>query len=399
MTYQEGDLGIYFPVDGKLGVEFAEENNLLRKKDEQGNNTGGFIDPIKRNIKAIRLRGEESNGLFLRLEALSKFTDITQLKEGDTVTVLNGVVICEKYIPKRSNHIRSRNGTDKTRSKKKEKIKYPFFEEHIDTKQLAYNFGQFQVGDLCTITLKMHGTSARTSYALQEKRRYKNLVRRLFRKPPKLIRQWQPVSGTRRVTLNFDKLDRGYYGDHTFRKKWHDTIAPKLHKGEEIFYEIVGWVNDDTPIMPRGKNKKLGDKDFVKKYGEITEFSYGCEPGTCDAYVYRMTKTDEDGYVVEYPDWYMRIRCEQMGLKCVPRFDEFIYTTKEDLEQRVQQYIDGPDPVGKTHIREGVVIRIQNREKFTAFKSKNFSFLMMEGHIKENADAPDMEEAQEAVNE
>jgi len=28
----EGDLGIYFPTDGKLGLEYAKENKLLREK-------------------------------------------------------------------------------------------------------------------------------------------------------------------------------------------------------------------------------------------------------------------------------------------------------------------------------------------------------------------------------
>lgn len=27
-----GDVGIFFPVDGKLGEEYANENNLVRKK-------------------------------------------------------------------------------------------------------------------------------------------------------------------------------------------------------------------------------------------------------------------------------------------------------------------------------------------------------------------------------
>ena len=58
-------------------------------------------------------------------------------------------------------------------------------------------------------------------------------------------------------------------------------------------------------------------------------------------------------------------------------------------------YYDGPDPVGKTHVREGVVIRIVDRPKFTAYKHKNFSFKVLEGIAKVDAEAPDMEEAQE----
>jgi hypothetical protein len=48
-----------------------------------------------------------------------------------------------------------------------------------------------------------------------------------------------------------------------------------------------------------------------------------------------------------------------------------------------EDYFDGPDPIGKTHIREGVVVRIVNRPKFCAYKIKNFSFKVLEGIISE----------------
>ena len=55
-------------------------------------------------------------------------------------------------------------------------------------------------------------------------------------------------------------------------------------------------------------------------------------------------------------------------------------------------------PIGKTHVREGVVIRIVNRPKFCAYKHKNFSFKCLEGIAKDLAAEPDIEEAQEEEN-
>lgn len=86
-------LGVYFPTDGKLGLEFAQKNDLLRRKDENGAPAGGYLDPEKRNIKALKLRGEKSDGLFLPLSCLASFTDIKKLQEGDTISVLNGITI------------------------------------------------------------------------------------------------------------------------------------------------------------------------------------------------------------------------------------------------------------------------------------------------------------------
>lgn len=400
LNYKEDDLGIYFPSGGKLGKEFAEENNLLRKKDENGNNIGGFIDPDKRNVKAIRLRGEQSDGLFLPLSSLNTFTDISKLKEGDSITILNGIVICEKYIPKRTSRSNGQGQSANASKKAMLAQKYPYFEEHVDTKQLMYYLGDFKPGDICTITLKMHGTSARTSNTICKETPKPTMLQKMLHKTPEPIRSWQSVSGSRRVTLDFEGVDNvsdGYYGNSDFRRRWHDLIAPRLKKGEEIFYEIVGWADKDTLIMPQGKNKKIGDAEFIKQYGETTEFTYGCEQGQSEVYVYRMTKIDEDGYIVEYPDWLMRYRCEQMGLNCVPKFEDFIYSTEEDLLERVNKYIDGPDPIGRTHIREGVVVRIQNREKCKVLKTKNFNFKVLEDIIKDTAAAPDMEEAQEVL--
>ena len=69
------------------------------------------------------------------------------------------------------------------------------------------------------------------------------------------------------------------------------------------------------------------------------------------------------------------------------------------IKEIAEKYYDGPDPIGKTHVREGVVARILNRPNFAVYKHKNFSFRVLEGIIKDEADAPDMEEAQEVLDE
>ena len=132
-----------------------------------------------------------------------------------------------------------------------------------------------------------------------------------------------------------------------------------------------------------------------------------------DIYVYRMTMTNEDGEVIEYTPDFMRYRCEQMGVKTVPvlwkgTIPKYVdddaskdigFTAGSWIEEIAEKYYDGPDPIGKTHVREGVVCRILNRPKFTAYKHKNFSFKVIEGIAKNDAEAPDMEEAQEVLDE
>ena len=431
---KENDVIIYFPVDGELSKEYAEINNLVRIKNEDGTYSGGYLDPKKRNIKAIRLRGEKSDGLVMPLESLSSFGDVSTLQIGDTIDVFNGHEICKKYIPKVKEK-RSFSGGNKTR-KRKVPIA-PLFAEHADTEQLAYNLDAFKAGDEVEITLKMHGTSQRTGYLPVFKGYvgspfflflYKHFDRfaEMAEKHLTPIYDWGYVSGTRRTVLN--DFEGGFYGSDKFREPHAKSFEGKLWKGEEVFYEVVGFTDTGIPIMPQVSNKKTNDKEFIKQYGETTTFSYGCDCAEqawredrgqdpdkpqSDIYVYRMTMTNEDGEVVEYTPDFMRYRCEQMGVKTVPVFWKGIipkyvdddaskdigFTAGSWIEEIAEKYYDGPDPIGKTHVREGVVCRILNRPKFTAYKHKNFSFKVIEGIAKNDAEAPDIEEAQEVLDE
>ena len=425
MEYEDNQLGVYFPSDGQLSVEFADANNLLRKKDENGNNIGGYMDPDKRNVTAIKLRGEKSDGLFLPLKSLESFGDITTLREGDRIDNFNGHEICCKYVPRTNVRVGHYSAGNKTRKKKVAVA--PLFAEHADTEQLAYNLGAFKAGDEIEITLKMHGTSQRTGYLPVFKGYKRTFLDWLCRREGKPVYDWGYVSGTRRTVL--ENFEGGYYGSNEFREAHSKCFEGKLNKGEEVFYEVVGFTHTGAPIMASGDNKKLNDKDFVKQYGPTTVFSYGCSPtGTkeipmsetglpygavvdaaqSDIYVYRMTMTNEDGFTVEYTPDFMRYRCEQMGVKTVPVFANFILhdydlemdtrTPGEIVKDAAEKYYDGPDPIGKNHIREGVVVRIINRPKFCAYKHKNWFFKALEGIVKVDAEAPDIEEA-EAITE
>ena len=463
LEYENNQLGIYFPSDGQVSTEFAEANNLLRKKDENGNNIGGYMDPDKRNITAIKLRGEKSDGLFMPLKSLETFGDITTLREGDRIDTFNGHEICCKYVTRCNERRGHASNGNKTR-KKRAPIA-PLFTEHADTEQLAYNLGAFKPGDEIEITLKMHGTSQRTAHlpvfkGWKVNNPFFNGIVKKYRDNPNLskfarkcveiamrgatpIYDWGYVSGTRRTVL--ENFEGGYYGSNEFREAHSKFFDGKLWKGEEVYYEVVGFTHTGAPIMASCDNKKLNDKEFVKQYGKTTTFSYGCSPDglgevveywdkectkpavykktpVSDIYVYRMTMTNEDGDVVEYTPDFMRYRCEQMGAKTVPVMWKGVipepvteipvggdnyehlkianYITPGDwIKDVAEQFYDGPDPIGKTHVREGVVVRILNRPKFCAYKHKNWSFKALEGIVKVEAEAPDMEEADGEVTE
>ena len=416
LDVQPGQMGVYFPVDGQLSEEFCRVNDLVRRKDENGNPCGGYLDPEKRNIKALKLRGEKSDGLFLPLVALSNFTTISDLKVGDTIDVLNGQEICRKYIPRRNTSYQTSVG----KAKQAKKNFAPTFYEHVDTQQLVYNYGKFHAGDEVQLTLKMHGTSGRTGYLPLTKEIPQTFLDKILRHH-RTKTEYGYVTGTRRVVLDATHTG-GFYDDNSFRLAMAAKFDGKLHKGEVVYYEIVGFQGPNgQPIMSSVVNSKIKDKAFSKQYGEQTVFSYGCdymhgyedEAPCCDIYVYRMTMVNEDGDVVEYSPDQIKMRCEQMGITVVPEFCRFYLPDHvqglhgemiptdpaEYLLRRVEEVFDGPDPVGKTHVREGVVVRIMNRTSFEVYKHKNFSFKVLEGIAKDEATAPDLEEAQEVMDE
>lgn len=438
-TITKDTLVLYLPSDGQISVEFGEKNNLFRRKDDAGNNVGGFIDPDKRNITAIRLRGNRSDGLVLPISCLnycfSHGDASIELRAGDVIDgLVNGHEICCKYIP----HSNTRRGTvtEGNRTRNKKVAIAPLFREHADTEQLAYNLNAFKPGDEIEITLKMHGTSQRTGYLPVLKGyadtwscRVGNFLRHIMRKmgcyhgedthDGEPIYDYGYVSGTRRVVL--ENYESGFYGDNEFREQHSKVFEGKLWKGETAYYEVVAYMTNGVPIMGEAKVPM----EARKQYGNTMVFSYGCSPNgekimhgvdeegyysipikvpQSDIYVYRMTMTNPDGEVVEYTPDFMRYRCEQMAVKTVPvlwkgiipkNFDIDIFDDGSEIEHYeinagewiknvAEQYYDGPDPIGKTHVREGVVARIINRPKFTAYKHKNFLFKQVTGIIKDN---------------
>ena len=443
---QLGDKGVFFPCDLQLSLDFCLENNLLRVLPD-GTKGPGYMDPDKRNIKAIRLRGEKSSGIYLPISCLA-YTgiDVNTLKVGETITTVNGKEVCKKYIPARQNATVAGGAGSRTKRRAQRTVA-PTFYEHKDTEQLAYNLGEFKPGDEIEITLKIHGTSQRTANVpiLQENRfnlhdnELKSLIIKLMPRGKwrdKLIEKWcdpaydyGTISGTRRTVM--DTFEGGFYGSNEFREQYHEHFKGKLWKGETVYYEVAGFTHTGAPIMGQVSNKGVNDKNFIKMYGEKTTFSYGCVPnpkqvaGVADPanpnstfqtaerqshmWVYRMTMTNPDGEVVEYTPDFMRYRCEQMAVDCVPLLwkgtipehpaskDDDTISAGEWIMNKAELFYDGPDPIDPRHVREGVVVRILNRPTFKAFKHKNHSFKVIEGIAKETADAPDMEEAEDVA--
>ena len=116
LSAHEGDIGVFFPIDLQLSEEYCKENDLVRRKDENGNPCGGYLDPDKRNIRALKLRGEKSEGLFMPLKSLT-YTGVTKYEVGEKIEILNGHEICRKYIPRGKKHAAAGSTGNRTRKR------------------------------------------------------------------------------------------------------------------------------------------------------------------------------------------------------------------------------------------------------------------------------------------
>lgn len=394
----DGSLGVYFDTDGQLSEEYCTANDLIGYTDpETGERKGGFFTS-RRNVRAQSFRGEHSYGFWMPLSSLS-FTgcNLTSLQEGTMFSQLNGIPICKKFVTQGS--IKKRD-TGNLGAANKRLVSYPTFPQHLDTEQFQHHAEWIQSGSLLYFTEKLHGTSGRYGRVAVEvplkKTLPQRLIERLSRKKiafPESDVVYQYINGTRRMVL--DHVYEGYYGSEEFRAK--AVMGITLHKGEILYFELVGYTETGMPIMPPHKTAALKDRTFSFEYGEIMAYKYGCPERECRLYLYRIAQVNEDGHLTELSWSQVQRRARELGLEVVPTvYEPMLYNGNvEELRTLVNDISGGESNLDHTHIREGVCVRCESPDGTIKFyKNKSFEFKVMEGIAKEDESYVDAEEVQ-----
>lgn len=378
---QDGELGVYFPSDGQLSKEFAEANDLVVRKDDQGNKIGGGYFDDKRRVRAQNFRGVKSEGFWVPLSylAFTKF-DLTKLKEGDAFEKLGDVPICNKYWTK---------ATQAAIAGKK-KIKFNVdMPEHGETTQ--FRFIQVPRDAVIHVTEKEHGTSFRYGNVMTHTP-VTNKLHKFWRWcrgiKSDFISRREYVLGTRRAIL--PKVGELEYGGGFYGNGDPYTIAPKLLYGKlkdnEIIYgEVVGYLKTGSPLFTQDTEKL---PEIKKLYGKTMEFSYGCIQGESRLRVYRIVQNGRD------LTWYeVQARCQELGVETVKHMETIAYTGDRDaLNATIATMLEGPSLVDERHMREGVCLRIESKEGMKIVKAKSWSFGVLEGYLKDNENYVDAEE-------
>jgi hypothetical protein len=396
-----GDVGLYFPLESQLGEQFAKANDLIRRKDENGKPAGGMFD-ANRRVRAQTFRGEKSMGFFIPLESLNKLFDngkaLETFIEGQEIDEYLGIPIANKYIP-RTNV----SGTGKQREGRKpreSKIIQNQFRFHFDTAQLGRNIHKINPDDTIVLTWKMHGTSAIVSNCMVKKD-LGFFTRLLSKFIPMHNTEYQYIYASRKVIKNeFAEAKQHFYGTDLWSDIGGEHFGGKLHKGETVYYEIVGYTKGGGAIQG--------------------QFDYGCAPlaqtvsvlpamihldgrlampveqvikPQHKVYVYRITMTNPDGIVTELQWNQVKERCGELGVNYVPEIfygtADITYLPSEDINKWRDDFLsylqmkyvydqDSQFCVNKVP-EEGICVRKEGLN-IEVFKLKSFRFL--EGETK-----------------
>jgi len=147
--------------------------------------------------------------------------------------------------------------------------------------------------------------------------------------------------------------------------------------------------------MPQHSVAKLNDTELQKQYGDTIAYTYGNAPGEHTLYVYRFVQMYQSGNRYEYTQKQLEELLTLYHVRIVPLLDTIQYDgDQQALTKRIEALTEGSSTLDNTHIREGIVIRVETPDNRIYFlKHKSFAFKVMEGIIKDNDSIVDIEEA------
>ena len=386
LNTQIGDLGIFFPVETALSAGFMYENNLSTNSELNKDKTSKGYFGSHGRVKAQTFRGEKSMGFWLPINSLNYLNVPHEtLKEGFELDEWNGHRICSKYIPRNTTTPGTgKRNLGKTYKKKESKIIPGQFKFHYDTAQLGKNIHRIQPNDIISISWKMHGTSAIAANILCKNPRSKTLrffswLSEKIAKKPMYNDTYQYVYASRKVVKNeFIEDKKHYYSYDLWTEVGKEQFEGKLHRGESVYYEIVGYTKDGGMIQ-KG-------------------FDYKCEPYTYKVYVYRITNTSIDGLNTIDLSWgQLKERCKELGVDHAPEIyygkakEIGVFTGDEPgntIEEKFQGYLlnylqevyvhDQDSQFCNNKVpEEGIVVRKEGLI-LEAYKLKSFRFLEYE---------------------
>jgi RNA ligase (TIGR02306 family) len=290
--HKTGDLVLYIPEEALLPVELAAEFGY----------EGKLAGPLKNRVKAIRLRGELSQGLVVpyhvAMQALEKrgFGGLENCKVGSGIGHLLGIEKYEQPIPA--------NMAGRARPRPS------WFPTYTNIENIKKEPDTFTLGENVVMTEKIHGTNFGVGMTKDDR---------------------EMLVSSRRMIL--EREDTNLY--------WRAAIQYDLEAFLNYLLDLTGF---DVVIL------------WGEIYGAgIQNLTYGGENGKLnyrafDIY-YSDSVEDEEGFLSIAG---MREVCFDKNIDTVP----ILWAGPFSFE-KLNEYTNGTTTVGGSHTREGVVVKPQ----------------------------------------
>ena len=389
--YNEGDLVVYFDSNLCLSDEFILYIDKQHKDYGKENFTSVSRYLARGNrIKTVKLRGTISDGLVISTEKFESLLDPKTRElfvEGFSFNDLGDMHICHKYVAPVKQ--KPTTGSKKGRKKRKliSRVIPEMFKFHCDTAQFAKNLFRVNPNTVASISRKIHGTSGICSKTkvLKKLKWYEKVLKKIGINIVDF--HYDYLYASRNIIKNDLLNGTGFYSANVWQHAGEKHFTGKLHNGETVYFEIVGYLPDT--------------QTFIQK-----PFDYGCLPGEYKIAVYRITLTSDDGTVSEYSWNAMKERCKELD---VPTVEEFYYGKLGDMYkdiawdenwnvnflQRLQnEFLEGDCPLCRNKVpEEGIVIR-PDTLYIEPYKLKSKRFILKESELKEKEDFVDIEDGE-----
>ena len=396
----EPGLYVYFPVLSQINNDFLSYANLYRHKElnKDPEQSGMFGDNGR--VKAIKLRGEISEGFILPITVFENYiVSVTnqELKYVEEGTEFDAIEhegkefwVSKKYIAERQYSQSLSSSQTKPRHKvlkRLDRIREDQFRFHYTTSLIKKCPYVINPNSLIQMSYKIYGTGGISAYVLcHQPLTWKQKIAKWLTKES--FDKYDYVYSSRTVIKNKfynPQVGSGYYSEDIWAEA-DKIVRPCLTKGQTAYYEIVGF-------LPNGKYIQPG-------------YDYGCippKPGETFTHerhfkvrIYRVTMTNVDGKVVEYTPLQVQQWCNKVGLTPVeecyfgkakdlyPDLDTFNHWNENFIERlsndkRFFMELDSPHCKNKVP-HEGLVIKPLDRLG-SALKLKTFRFLDKEGRL------------------
>lgn len=388
------ELYAFFPSGTQLSETFLSLNNLYRDAQLNVDGGKGFFETHGR-VKAIKFKGIISSGFVIPAGAIMWACNVAPenflVKVGDNFNEFNGIEVCRKYFIPVNTPPGSKGEKAARLNVKMTNLLIPNqFRFHEDTSHFANNAFRLKLNDIIAITDKWHGSSAILSKTLIKKK----------------LTIWQKL-----LNLVGGQVSDKAYG-YVYSSGKPKSNLPKGIEGE--------WINDGPDYYSSNIWKRAFDdnkskiEDGISLFGELVGFTetgqfiqkgydYGCNPVGWEykLAIYRITYTKPTGEVIEFGWQQVKDYCAKYDL--LHGWEFFFGTVKEFLALAMPNFPDDSTPpldkpgeailqvlqesklISKKCIwcandvpTEGVIIRIDGHQKFSAYKFKTKLFLKKE---------------------